>query len=141
MLKCLRMASLLDDTDPRLHVCRVKFLKYKEAARFSEVIGGLVEEMSSQLFTEMDPMVLNDSFKHQHLNSLRHRIAVAECNLVLDPGSESTTKNWLIKSLEDEKLVGRNLKTVVELYDSIKYGRHGTWSKEEVSIHQTIRFL
>ncbi|KHJ95640.1 tetratricopeptide repeat protein [Oesophagostomum dentatum] len=132
MLKCLKQAALLDDSDPRLHVCRVKFLKYKENFAASGVVGDLVQEMSSQLFTIMNPVTLNENFKHQHLNSLRHRIAVAECSLILDPGSESTTKNWLIKSLEDEKLVGRTLPTVVELYNAIKYGVHGTWSKEEL---------
>ncbi|ETN76335.1 tetratricopeptide repeat protein, partial [Necator americanus] len=142
MLKCLKKAALLDDSDPRLHVCRVKFLKYKANSATSGVIGSLVQEISAQLFTVMDPVTLNENFKHQHLNSLRHRIAaiwittalifsVAECNLILDSGSCSTTKNWLIKSLEDEKLAGRTLKTVVELYDAIKYGRHGSWSKEE----------
>ncbi|KAK6742518.1 hypothetical protein RB195_010032 [Necator americanus] len=132
MLKCLKKAALLDDSDPRLHVCRVKFLKYKANSATSGVIGSLVQEISAQLFTVMDPVTLNENFKHQYLNSLRHRIAVAECNLILDSGSCSTTKNWLIKSLEDEKLAGRTLKTVVELYDAIKYGRHGSWSKEEL---------
>ena len=30
MLKCLKQAALLDSSDPRLHVCRVKFLKYSK---------------------------------------------------------------------------------------------------------------
>ncbi|PIO65686.1 tetratricopeptide repeat protein [Teladorsagia circumcincta] len=132
MLKCLKKAADLDNNDPYLHVCRIKFLKYEETATFSGVVGDLVKELSSQLFPITDPAVLNENFKNDNVNSLRHRLAVAECNIILDPGSESTTKNWIMKSLEDEKLTGRTLKTVVGLYNGIQYGRFGTWSKEEL---------
>lgn len=57
---------------------------------------------------------------------------MAECNVILDPSSESTTKNWIMKSLEDEKLTGRTLKTVAKLYSGIQYGTYGSWNKEEV---------
>ncbi|KAK6024980.1 kinase domain protein [Ostertagia ostertagi] len=123
MLKCLKKAADLDGNDPYLHVCRIKFLKYEETATFSGVVGDLVKETSSQLFPINDPAVLNENFKNDNVNSLRHRLAVAECNIILDPGSESTTKNWIMKSLEDEKLTGRTLKTVVGLYNGIQYGR------------------
>nr|CDJ90610.1 Tetratricopeptide TPR2 and Tetratricopeptide TPR-3 and Serine threonine protein kinase-related domain containing protein [Haemonchus contortus] len=132
MLKCLKKAADLDSNDPYLHVCRIKFLKYEETATLSGVVGELVKELSSQLFTITDPAVLNENFKNDNVNSLRHRLAVAECNIILDPCTESTTKNWIMKSLEDEKLVGRTLKTVVSLYNGIQYGRFGLWSKEEL---------
>ncbi|KAJ1368483.1 hypothetical protein KIN20_029618 [Parelaphostrongylus tenuis] len=132
MLKCLKKAMILDENDPFLHVCRIKFLKYREMSHHDGVIGTLVEELSSQLFPIEDPFVLNEEFKNKNVNSLRHRLAVAECNIILDPASDSTTKNWLLKSLEDEKLTGRTLKTVTHLYEGIKYGRFGSWSKEEL---------
>ncbi|KAK5978049.1 NMDA receptor-regulated protein 1 [Trichostrongylus colubriformis] len=132
MLKCLKKAADLDTNDPYLHVCRVKFLKYEETAVLSGVIGDMVKDFSSQLFPITDPAVLNENFKNANVNSLRHRLAVAECNLILDPGSESTTKNWIVKSIEDDKLTGRTLKTVVSLYNGIQYGRFGVWSKEEL---------
>lgn len=51
---------------------------------------------------------------------------------MLDSNTESLTKNWLMKSLEDDKLGGRTLKVLIKLYDGIRYGRYGSWSKEEV---------
>uniref|UniRef100_A0A158P9G8 N-alpha-acetyltransferase 16, NatA auxiliary subunit n=1 Tax=Angiostrongylus cantonensis TaxID=6313 RepID=A0A158P9G8_ANGCA len=134
MLKCLKKATMLDDNDPFLHVCRIKFLKFREMWHNDGVIGALVEELSSQLFSIVNPFILNEDFKNRNINNLPHRLAVAECNLILDPESESTTKNWLVKSLEDEKLTGRTLKTIAHLYDGIKYGRFGIWSKDEVSL-------
>lgn len=131
MLKCLKKAAMLDDSNPFLHVCRIKFLKYGTTS-LTGVVGDLVKELSSQLFPITDPVALNESFKNDNINSLRHRLAVAECNMILDPASESTTKNWIRKSLEDDKLVGRTLKTVVHLYNGIQYGRYGNWSKEEM---------
>ncbi|KJH48806.1 hypothetical protein DICVIV_05059 [Dictyocaulus viviparus] len=132
MLKCLKKAAMLDDNDPFLHVCRIKFLKIREKSNYTGVVGTLVEELSSQLFSVEDPFILNDDFKNRNINSLRHRLAVAESNLILDPTSESITKNWIFKSLEDDKLTGRTLKTVGNLYDGIHYGRYGKWSKEEI---------
>ncbi|KAE9418980.1 hypothetical protein Angca_008138 [Angiostrongylus cantonensis] len=141
MLKCLKKATMLDDNDPFLHVCRIKFLKFREMWHNDGVIGALVEELSSQLFSIVNPFILNEDFKNRNINNLPHRLAgtlflgvffVAECNLILDPESESTTKNWLVKSLEDEKLTGRTLKTIAHLYDGIKYGRFGIWSKDEL---------
>ncbi|WKX99571.1 hypothetical protein Q1695_014448 [Nippostrongylus brasiliensis] len=132
MLKCLKKAAEMDDNDPFLHVCRIKFLKYVENATFTGVVGDLVKEITPKLFPVMDPNVLNEQFKNNNVNSLRHRLAVAECKLLLDPGSESTTKNWIMKSLEDDKLSGRTLKTVANLYKDIQYGKYGNWDKEEL---------
>ncbi|KAK6012385.1 hypothetical protein OSTOST_22470, partial [Ostertagia ostertagi] len=75
MLKCLKKAADLDGNDPYLHVCRIKFLKYEETATFSGVVGDLVKETSSQLFPINDPAVLNENFKNDNVNSLRHRLA------------------------------------------------------------------
>ncbi|VDP42125.1 unnamed protein product [Heligmosomoides polygyrus] len=132
MLKCLKRAATLDANDPFLHVCRVKFLKYEALASLNGVVHDLVKELTPTLFPIMDAVVLNENFKNDNVNSLRHRLAVAECNVILDPSSESTTKNWIMKSLEDEKLTGRTLKTVAKLYSGIQYGTYGSWNKEEV---------
>lgn len=47
----------------------------EETATLSGVVGELVKELSSQLFTITDPAVLNENFKNDNVNSLRHRLA------------------------------------------------------------------
>ncbi|VDM59394.1 unnamed protein product [Angiostrongylus costaricensis] len=93
-------------------------------------------EFSSQLFSIVDPFILNEDFKNRNINNLPHRLA-GTLFLVI----ESTTKNWLVKSLEDEKLTGRTLKTIAHLYDGIKYGRFGIWSKDEVALFTSVLFV
>lgn len=57
---------------------------------------------------------------------------VAEVNILLDPKSADATKNWLLKSLDDDKLSGVTLKTAEQLYHGILYGKYGCWSADEV---------
>ncbi|CAI4230760.1 unnamed protein product [Auanema sp. JU1783] len=131
MLKCIREAAKLDKDHPLLHICRVKYALYRKNVTLTGTVLEIAKELEDSMFDTLDAVKLNESFKNDHLNSLPHRVAVAECNLLLDASSLSTTKNWLTKSLEDDKLQGRYLKTFLKLIDGIKYGRYGSWSADE----------
>ena len=70
---------------------------------------------------------------------------MAECNVLLDPSSTSATKNWLLKSVEDEKINDRSLSTLVKLRDAAVYGKYGPWTNDEVGLsrfwHNLFSFL
>lgn len=58
--------------------------------------------------------------------------SVAEVNILLDPSSADVTKNWILRSLDDDKLSGVTLKVLEEFYSDILYGKYGKWTNDEV---------
>ncbi|VDN60581.1 unnamed protein product [Dracunculus medinensis] len=135
MLQCLNKAAKIDEKNPQLHVARAKYLHFYANARLNGTVGKLAETVTDELFPSTRSAVeLNDSFKLSHLNSFPHRMAVAEVDICLDSSSSSSVKNWLIKSLEDERLSGITLKNLSELYNGVSLGRYGQWTSEELSL-------
>ncbi|CAD6197579.1 unnamed protein product [Caenorhabditis auriculariae] len=135
VLKCLNEGNKIDPNSPLLHVQKVKFLKYYETVQLTGIPADLAKEVFENLFKGVnDPVKLNEEFKSNNQQSLIHRLAVAEVNLFLDPSSGPATKNWLLKSFEDDKLKGRTLKNFIKFRDAISYGKIGSWTKEEVEV-------
>ncbi|VDK26993.1 unnamed protein product [Anisakis simplex] len=134
MLQCLNKAFKLDPTNPQLHVAAAKYLHFYANAHFEGTVGELAHQLTDILFPDSKSASdLNAKFKSDHLNSLPHRLAVAEVNILLDAKSADLTKNWLLKSLDDDKLHGVTLKTAEQLYNGILYGKFGVWTADEVS--------
>ncbi|TKR77240.1 hypothetical protein L596_018250 [Steinernema carpocapsae] len=132
MLQCLIRAAKIDAAHPLLHVAKIKFLKYYQDKQYEGLMAEVVSTATQKLFEgQLNPSEANENFKNAHINSFPHRVAVAEANVVIDVSSAAQVKNWLLKSLDDEKLSSLNLKNCTSLYDSIVYGRLGEWSKEE----------
>ncbi|VDM38371.1 unnamed protein product [Toxocara canis] len=132
MLQCLNKALKLDSQNPELHVAAAKYLDFYASAHFEGTVGQLAKELTNVLFPgSKSASELNATFKNEHINSLPHRLAVAEVNILLDPKSADATKNWLLKSLDDEKLSGVTLKTAEQLYQGILYGKYGSWTADE----------
>lgn len=134
MLLCLKKAAKIDPNDPRLHIASAKYLNYYSTLKLNGTVGELAEELTDLLFPiTKSPSELNSAFKNSHVNSFPHRLAVAEVNVLLDPSSADATKNWLLRSLEDDKLIGLNLKNAEELHSGIFYGKFGKWSNDEMA--------
>ncbi|TKR77373.1 hypothetical protein L596_018361 [Steinernema carpocapsae] len=132
MLQCLIRAAKIDAAHPLLHVAKIKFLKYYQDKQYEGLMAEVVSTAAQKLFEgQLNPSEANENFKNAHINSFPHRVAVAEANVVIDVSSAAQVKNWLLKSLDDDKLSSLNLKNCTSLYDSIVYGRLGEWSKEE----------
>uniref|UniRef100_A0A915BNH6 Acetyltransferase n=2 Tax=Parascaris univalens TaxID=6257 RepID=A0A915BNH6_PARUN len=132
MLQCLNKASQLDPKNPQLHVAAAKYLHFYANVHLEGTVGQLASELTDILFpASKSASELNAAFKNEHINSLPHRLAVAEVNILLDPKSADATKNWLLKSLDDDKLSGVTLKTAEQLYHGILYGKYGCWSADE----------
>uniref|UniRef100_A0A1I7ZSA7 TPR_REGION domain-containing protein n=1 Tax=Steinernema glaseri TaxID=37863 RepID=A0A1I7ZSA7_9BILA len=131
MLQALNRAAKIDPDHPLLHAAKIKFLKYYKEKTFEGHVATMVKFAVEKLFSDsVDPSELNEAYKAAHISSLPHRIAVAQSNVVLN-ASSSEVNNWLLKSLDDEKLQGVTLTTCSKLYEDIKYGRLGEWTKEE----------
>ncbi|KAK0416501.1 hypothetical protein QR680_012527 [Steinernema hermaphroditum] len=131
MLQALNRAVKIDPGHPLLHVAKVKFLKYYKSTTFEGQLDAMVKIAVDKLFGDnLNASELNESYKTANINSLPHRIAVAQSNVVLG-ASSADVNNWLLKSLDDEKLQGVNLKACSQLYEDIKYGRLGEWTKDE----------
>lgn len=60
---------------------------------------------------------------------------MAEVSIFLDLNCADITKNWLLCSLDDDKLTGVTLKNIETLYNGILYGKYGNWSANEVCVH------
>ncbi|PAV60474.1 hypothetical protein WR25_10599 [Diploscapter pachys] len=134
VLKCLAAGVAVDPNHPLLHIQKVKFLaKLSSFTSLAGAVKEVADELIATVFgSERDPHKLNEKYKQDNIDSLKCRMAVAECNVLLDPSSTSATKNWLLKSVEDEKINNRNLNTLVKLRDAAVYGKYGPWTNDEM---------
>ncbi|MFH4976949.1 hypothetical protein AB6A40_003658 [Gnathostoma spinigerum] len=134
MLQCLNRAAKLDPSNPKLHVANAKYLHYYSTANLEGTVGELAKSLTEILFPNTKSAAeLNAAYKFAHISSFPHRLAVLEVDILLDPKVTDSAKSWLLRSLDDEKLTGLNLKIAEELYSNIEYGKYGQWSADELS--------
>ncbi|KAL4002715.1 NMDA receptor-regulated protein 1 family protein [Acanthocheilonema viteae] len=134
MLKCLNKATKLEPNNPDLHVAAAKYLHYYEKAQLEGTVKELAAELTNALFPNTkSASEFNTAFKSANISSFPHRLAVAEVSIFLDLNCADVTKNWLMCSLDDDKLTGVTLKNIEMLYNGILYGKYGNWSASEMA--------
>ncbi|MCP9259645.1 N-alpha-acetyltransferase 16, NatA auxiliary subunit [Dirofilaria immitis] len=134
MLQCLNKATKLQPNSPDLHVAACKYLHYYEKAQLEGTVKELAAELTGILFPDTkSASEFNTAFKSANINSLPHRFAVAEVSIFLDLDCADVTKNWLLCSLDDNKLTGVTLKNIEAFYNGILYGKYGNWSANEMA--------
>ncbi|CAI2349831.1 unnamed protein product [Caenorhabditis sp. 36 PRJEB53466] len=130
VLKCLHQGSKIDAAHPLIHVQKVKFLISWPTYELSGTVGELADELMNAIYgSQRNASALNETFKIANQHSFAHRLAFAEAHFSLV--SDSSINSWLLKSVEDSTVGGRNLKMLTKLKDGIEYGKYGNWSKEE----------
>uniref|UniRef100_A0A0R3RJM2 TPR_REGION domain-containing protein n=1 Tax=Elaeophora elaphi TaxID=1147741 RepID=A0A0R3RJM2_9BILA len=134
MLQCLNKATKLEPNNPDLHVAAAKYLHYYEKAQLEGTVKELAAELTNILFPNTkSASEFNAAFKSANINSFPHRLAVAEVSVFVDLNCTDVTKNWLLCSLDDDKLTGMTLKNIEALYNGILYGKYGNWSANEMA--------
>ncbi|VDO06548.1 unnamed protein product [Brugia timori] len=134
MLQCLNKATKLEPNNPDLHVAASKYLHYYEKVQLEGPVKELAAELTGILFPNTkSASEFNSAFKRANINSFPHRLAVAEISIFLDLNCVDVTKNWLLQSLDDDKLNGVTLKNIETLYNGILYGKYGNWTANEMA--------
>ncbi|VDN05705.1 unnamed protein product [Thelazia callipaeda] len=133
MLQCLNKAIKLDACNPKLHIVAAKYLHYYSQVQLEGTVKKLVEELTDIMFPgTRSAFEYNAVFRAANITSFPHRLAAAEIDIFLDPNSADTTKNWLLRSLEDNRLSGVTLKNIEAFYGGVLYGNYGNWSTDEM---------
>uniref|UniRef100_A0A914XG45 Uncharacterized protein n=1 Tax=Plectus sambesii TaxID=2011161 RepID=A0A914XG45_9BILA len=133
MLQCLKRGAELDPTNPKLHVCRVKFLMFNAKNTFDGPVGEILEETIPVVFpSTTDARELNEQFKRDHGHSFPHRLAIGEVGVLFDPATSETVLSWLSKSIDDEKVKGRTWKNCLRFVRYAKAGRLGPLNSEQI---------
>ncbi|GMS89367.1 hypothetical protein PENTCL1PPCAC_11542, partial [Pristionchus entomophagus] len=131
ILQSLLGAHKLDPHHPLLHTAKIQFLLHFSRVSLSGTVAEIAKEVMDIIFPSgIDPIHLNETFRTQFKDSFPHRLAVAECSILMDPSSASSVKSAIMRSFE-EKLVNRTLPMLTKLKDAVDYGRLGEWKKEE----------
>ncbi|CAJ0941038.1 unnamed protein product, partial [Mesorhabditis belari] len=134
MLQCLKAAQKIDQAHPLLHIANVKFLLYLRNFNRDGVVGELVKELTEELFgDERNPVDFNKRYQHEIAKDFGSKMAVLECNILLEPGSVPAAKKTILECIKDATTPGRSLKILIKMRDAIRYGRFGEWSRDEVA--------
>ncbi|VDK29294.1 unnamed protein product [Gongylonema pulchrum] len=78
-------------------------------------------------------MELDANNPELHVVAAKYLHYLAEVNIFLDQSSVDVTKNWLLRSLDDNKLAGITLRNVEAFYNGVLYGRYGNWTADEMT--------
>uniref|UniRef100_A0A0N5AFS7 N-alpha-acetyltransferase 16, NatA auxiliary subunit n=1 Tax=Syphacia muris TaxID=451379 RepID=A0A0N5AFS7_9BILA len=134
MLQCINKLIRMDADDPRVHVALAKYLHFISNTELTGTVGSLTKELTEKLFMEKQSAEqLNNEYRNKHMDSLPHRMAVGEVDIVLNRNSTDSVKQFLMESLKNQTMKNTTLIYLEQLYRDILYGKYGSWSDDEIS--------
>ena len=89
MLRSIKRAFNLDQNNPELHSCLVRFLQHTKDSKLDDIVKDVVKHHSKTIFSNKDVATLNKEFLDNNQESLPHRLQGARMLYLLDPTSQA----------------------------------------------------
>lgn len=122
MLKSIKRAHKLDDNNPELHSCLVRFLLHTSTSKLEGPLAEVVKLQTSNIFSSPSTSQLNADYLKKNSKSLPHLSQGARMLYLLDPSAQSKALA-LVSNFEG--LEGVDLTTCVSILELLRNGEFG----------------
>ncbi|XP_007438931.1 N-alpha-acetyltransferase 16, NatA auxiliary subunit [Python bivittatus] len=124
MLQSVKRAFAIDDNNPWLHECLIKFSKcVSNHSNLPEIVNKVLTQEMQKIFISKDLESFNEEFLKRNSTSIRHLLSGAKMMYFLDNSRQE--KAIAIATRLDEAMRDRNVKTLTTVLDFLLDGTFG----------------
>jgi len=143
MLQSIKRAFTCNPTDPRLHLCLIRFLLKvrKDAEQYNKIVNTVLDQEMSQIVKEQDLNICNQKYLQQNPNSFLARVAVGKSMYHIDNKQKEKALSMIMNL--DERFDGVDLLICSCLYHDLQNGEFDA-TYDEIEAYRKVckeRFL
>lgn len=140
MLQSLKRGCQVDRENPQLHVNLLRFLRLvkqrKSEGVLSETVIRVLDEEIGKLYSNPDPVKLNEEFLNRNNNSVLHRAAAARMMIEMSSDPAMRTKALQLATAVNSDLKGVSPKNCREVLEYMCRGDFGQCETEAMSYQE-----